>query len=85
MLERLLRAGAAVVAGLGIAWEHLHGSADQEDAGPTAHACPICGSSLTAGPHTHDDVVIWMTDHDGAVLVTRHDGSDAVVITGCHS
>lgn len=41
--------------------------------------CPCCGQSLTAGPHFHDEGVIWETDTPEVVLLTDQDGSNPCV------
>jgi hypothetical protein len=86
MIERALRAGAAIIAGLSIAWEHLRDEPEAEpaplvdDPPPVSHPCPECGDSLVEGPHIHDTTVIWPTMHEGASLLTDLDGGDPILV-----
>lgn len=79
--EQLLRAGAAVLAGLSIAWDHLRDHDDQVELVVKA-PCPDCGASLADGPHFHDNVIVWTTEHEGAYLITDLRGRTTAGVPG---
>lgn len=89
MRERLIRAGAAVAAGLWIAVEHLRDRpATQPEAevrvapARVAFPCPMCPGSLNEGPHFHGADVFWPTEHDGAIIITDRAGGDTYIVGG---
>lgn len=81
MLERMLRAGAAVLGGLALALDHLREPELNEAPDPVIVApCPLCNGSLTNGPHFHDEDAVWPTSEHGVVLLTELDGTNAMII-----
>lgn len=75
MIERLLRAGAAVIAGLQAAVDHLREPPEAVVVEFEGTLCPECGRHLEEGPHFHEERGYWPMSMDGAVLVTDARGA----------
>lgn len=80
MIGRLLHAAHALAAGLEHAWHHPATPAPTPP--PVQNPCPRCHTTLNNGPHTHEDIIVWSTDHDECVLLTDLHGGCAMVIHG---
>ena len=80
---RLLRAAAALTAGLAVALDHIRDRYhDQPDVAPVRWRCPMCDGSLADTPHVHELDVFWATDEEGVILITDLQGGDTFVVGG---